>query len=118
MVERTAEPDFWNEPKEAEQFQKKLAGIKFWVTSIDKIVSGIEEIEILIEMAESEGMTEEYKVEIDAEYKEIVSHLDELEMKSMLGDEGDNLGALLKINSGAGGTESNDWSSMLLRMYT
>ena len=55
--------------------------------------------------------------EIAQEEKKIEEMLGELETKSMLGEEGDNLGALLKINSGAGGTESNDWSSMLLRMY-
>ncbi len=118
MVERTAEPDFWNDPKEAEQFQKKLSGIKYWVTSIDRIESGIEDLEVLVEMAESEECTAEYETEIDESYRELLSHIDEVEMKSMLGEEGDNLGALLKINSGAGGTESNDWSSMLLRMYT
>jgi peptide chain release factor 2 len=48
----------------------------------------------------------------------VTKHLEEVEFKSMLSAEGDNLGALVKINSGAGGTESNDWSSMLMRMYT
>ncbi len=60
------------------------------------------------------GATEQ---EIDVEVKRIDTLLAEVEMKSMLGEEGDNLGALLKINSGAGGTESNDWSMMLMRMY-
>ena len=69
--------------------------------------------------AESESApASEYDKEIEAAAKSISALLDELETKSMLGSEGDNLGALLKINSGAGGTESNDWSSMLLRMYT
>jgi peptide chain release factor 2 len=56
--------------------------------------------------------------ELEQERTKIAGLLGELELKSMLGEEGDNLGALLKINSGAGGTESNDWSQMLLRMYT
>lgn len=55
--------------------------------------------------------------DINAHYKELASKVDALELRSMLGSEGDNLGAILKINSGAGGTESNDWSSMLMRMY-
>ncbi len=55
--------------------------------------------------------------DINAHYKELSSKVDALELRSMLGSEGDNLGAILKINSGAGGTESNDWSSMLMRMY-
>ena len=70
----------------------------------------LEDVELLKEM----GAEQE---EIAQEEKKIDDMLGELEMKSMLGEEGDNLGALLKINSGAGGTESNDWSSMLLRMY-
>lgn len=54
---------------------------------------------------------------MDKHFKELISDLDALEIRNMLGSEGDNLGAILKINSGAGGTESNDWSSMLMRMY-
>ena len=90
---------------------KKLSGVKYWVNSLDAVAVAIEEMELLGEM----GATEE---EIAVEEKRIEEMLGELEFKSMLGEEGDNLGALLKINSGAGGTESNDWSSMLLRMYT
>jgi len=55
--------------------------------------------------------------EVEAHYNKLLREVDALEMRSMLGSEGDNLGAILKINSGAGGTESNDWSSMLMRMY-
>ena len=56
--------------------------------------------------------------DIDAACKSLVEKIEALEMRNMLGAEGDNLGAVLTINSGAGGTESNDWSSMLMRMYT
>ncbi len=55
--------------------------------------------------------------EVEAHYNKLLEKVDALEMRSMLGSEGDNLGAILKINSGAGGTESNDWSAMLMRMY-
>ncbi len=55
--------------------------------------------------------------EVDEHYRALLGKVEDLEVKSMLGNEGDNLGAILKINSGAGGTESNDWSSMLMRMY-
>ena len=55
--------------------------------------------------------------EIDEADKALEKHLEDVEFKSMLSNEGDNLGALVKINSGAGGTEANDWSSMLMRMY-
>ena len=80
-----------------------MSGVKYWVEAINKIDTALEEAE--------EGELEQERTKIDG-------LLGELELKSMLGEEGDNLGALLKINSGAGGTESNDWSQMLLRMYT
>ena len=81
------------------------------MNSLDAVANALDELELLREMGADEA-------ELAAEEKRIDSLLGELELKSMLGEEGDNLGALLKINSGAGGTESNDWSSMLLRMYT
>ena len=130
MTEQSLAPAFWDNPKEAEAFMKRLSGVKFWVASIEKLAGEIDDLEVLMEMAAEESAAEsataegsaapvsEYDKEIEAAAKSISALLDELETKSMLGSEGDNLGALLKINSGAGGTESNDWSSMLLRMYT
>ena len=55
--------------------------------------------------------------DLDAAYAQLLEQVESLEMRNMLSAEGDNLGAILKINSGAGGTEANDWSSMLMRMY-
>lgn len=88
-----------------------MSGVKYWVEAINKIDTALEELELLEQMGAEEGELEHERTKIDG-------LLGELELKSMLGEEGDNLGALLKINSGAGGTESNDWSQMLLRMYT
>ena len=88
-----------------------MSGVKYWVEAINKIGTALEELELLEQMGAEEGELEQERTKIDG-------LLGELELKSMLGEEGDNLGALLKINSGAGGTESNDWSQMLLRMYT
>ncbi len=107
----TLQSDFWDNPSQAESFLKKLSGVKYWVEAIDKIDTALEELELLEQMGAEEGELEQERTKIDG-------LLEELELKSMLGEEGDNLGALLKINSGAGGTESNDWSQMLLRMYT
>ncbi len=89
--------------------------MKYWVSAIDGLNSGVEDLEVLYEMASED---ESMEGEIESEFNALVARIEEVEAKSMLGEEGDNLGALLKINSGAGGTESNDWSSMLLRMYT
>lgn len=88
-----------------------MSGVKYWVEAINKIDTALEELELLEQMGAEEEELEQERTKIDG-------LLGELELKSMLGEEGDNLGALLKINSGAGGTESNDWSQMLLRMYT
>ena len=71
----------------------------------------LDDLEVLVEMEASDSEIEESKTAL-------LSKLEDVEFKSMLSAEGDNLGALVKINSGAGGTESNDWSSMLMRMYS
>ena len=106
--ERTLAADFWDDPKEAEQFLKELAGVKFWVTGFDKIAAGVEDLNVLLEFEDEE---------IDSAYNAVIEDVEALELRNMLGEEGDNLGAVLTINSGAGGTEANDWSAMLMRMY-
>ncbi|MBE6243029.1 MAG: peptide chain release factor 2 [Bacteroidales bacterium] len=106
--ERTLAADFWDDPKEAEKFLKELAGVKFWVTGFDKIAAGVEDLNVLLEFEDEE---------IDSVYNAVIDDVEALELRNMLGEEGDNLGAVLTINSGAGGTEANDWSAMLMRMY-
>ena len=106
--ERTLAADFWDDPKEAEKFLKELAGVKFWVTGFDKIAAGVEDLNVLLEFEDEE---------IDSAYNTVIEDVEALELRNMLGEEGDNLGAVLTINSGAGGTEANDWSAMLMRMY-
>ncbi len=106
--EKTLAPDFWDDPKEAEKFLKELAGVKFWVNGYDKVAGAVEDLNVLLEFEDEE---------IDKAYAAAVAELEALELRNMLGEEGDNLGAVLTINSGAGGTEANDWSAMLMRMY-
>ena len=120
---RTVEPDFWDDPKEAEKFLKELAGVKFWVAGYDKVASGVADLDVLYDFAKDslaaageDGVTDETR-ELDAAYGSVEKEIEALELRNMLGEEGDNLGAILTINSGAGGTEANDWSSMLMRMY-
>ena len=109
MQERTLAPDFWDDPKEAEKFLKEISALKFWVTGYDKAVSGMEDLSVLLEF-------EDYD-ELESSYGVVLAEVEALELRNMLGEEGDNLGAVLTINSGAGGTEANDWSAMLMRMY-
>ena len=121
MTARSEAADFWENPKDAEQFLKKLSAVKYWVTTIDNIQRELDDYAVLEMMAQEEeenGNESQMQAEVAGQEKKMNGLIEELETRSMLGEEGDNLGALLKINSGAGGTESNDWSAMLLRMYT
>ncbi len=101
---------FWDDPKSAEAFLKVLNGIKSWITDYDRTTSAVDDLDVLFEL-DPEG------TDIDDAYAEALKLVEALELKNMLGGEGDNLGAVLTINSGAGGTEANDWSAMLMRMY-
>ncbi len=122
-TERTLAADFWDDPKEAEKFLKELSEVKFWVTGFDSIASGVEDLNVLLDFAkESLAGASDDEVTAEAEeledaYKAVLEEVEALELRNMLGEEGDNLGAVLTINSGAGGTEANDWSAMLMRMY-
>ena len=103
-------PGFWDDPKSAEAFLKETSSVKYWLTAYDALVAKVDDLEVLLELDPDSPDT-------DAAYADALSSLEDLEFKNMLGAEGDNLGAVLTINSGAGGTEANDWSAMLMRMY-
>ena len=121
-TQRTLAADFWDDPKEAEKFLKELSGVKFWVSGYDKVASAVEDLNVLYDFAKEslagaeDENTDEVK-ELEDAYVGVLAELEALELRNMLGEEGDNLGAVLTINSGAGGTEANDWSAMLMRMY-
>ena len=121
-TERTLAADFWDDPKEAEKFLKELSGVKFWVNGFDKVASGVEDLNVLLDfakesLADADDENTDEVAELEEAYKSVLAELEALELRNMLGEEGDNLGAVLTINSGAGGTEANDWSAMLMRMY-
>ena len=111
---KTTAPGFWDDPKGAEKFLKELSALKYWVTSFDEISSLSSDLDVLLDFAKDDPSVEG---DVDSQYGLLMGKVEDLEARNMLGEEGDNLGAILKINSGAGGTESNDWSSMLMRMY-
>ena len=124
LQKKTESPDFWNDPKAAEVFMKNLNGVKSWVTGFDKASTEVDDLDVLYDFAKESlgGSTDETVTtaetqELDESYSKAVEDVEALELRNMLGAEGDNFGAVLTINSGAGGTEANDWSSMLMRMY-
>ena len=112
--EKTVNPNFWNNPKEAELVMKSLRFKKKWVEDFNSIVTNFDEISILLEFYEAGEASEE---EVENLYKKTLVLIENLEFKNMLSDEGDSLSAVLQITAGAGGTESCDWAQMLMRMY-
>ena len=113
--EKTVNPNFWNNPKEAEIVMKELRFKKKWVEDFNKTILLNEEVSVLYEFYK-EGEIEEN--EVIEQFEKTSSFLENLEFKNMLSEEGDALSATIQITAGAGGTESCDWVEMLSRMYT
>ncbi|MFZ4680007.1 MAG: peptide chain release factor 2 [Flavobacterium sp.] len=112
--EKTFAPNFWNNPKEAEAIVQNLRSKKKWVEDFEKGNAMAEELQIVYEFFKEGDASEE---ELDAHYELTNTHIENLEFRNMLSDEGDKLSAVVQITAGAGGTESCDWASMLMRMY-
>jgi peptide chain release factor 2 len=113
--EKTAAPEFWDNPKTAEAFLKQLRSKKKWVEGYDEIQTQFEDIQVLVDFAKEDPDSEK---ELDETFPQLVEKIEDLEFKNMLSNEGDELSAVLQITAGAGGTESCDWAAMLMRMYT
>jgi peptide chain release factor 2 len=111
---KSQDPSFWDDPKEAELILKQIRNKKFWIDAQAKSKTNLEDLKVLIEFYE---MGETSEDEVMKHYEESMLELEELELKNMLSAEEDNFKAVLQITAGAGGTESCDWSSMLMRMY-
>ncbi len=110
----TLDPEFWSDPKRAEGILKSIKNNKYWVAAYDKVSEAYEDLETLFEFHKEGEVSED---EIDAEFAKVSQLFEDLEYKSTLDKEEDQFGAMLTINAGAGGTESCDWSEMLMRMY-
>ncbi len=107
-------PDFWNNPKEAESYVKTLRSKKKWIEDYNKAVELSDELQLAYEFYKEGELSAE---ELDEQYAATQNHIEAIEFKNMLSDEGDSLSAVIQITAGAGGTESCDWASMLMRMY-
>ena len=111
---RTQAPDFWDDPKRAEAQMKKVKGIEKWLKDYKEVSTLTDELSLAVDFFKDEIVSEE---EVDALYNKAVKAIEALELRNMLRQEEDPMDAVLKINSGAGGTESQDWAQMLMRMY-
>lgn len=112
--EKTQMPDFWDDAKKAEAILKQIKIKKTWIDSFQAVVTAVDDVKVLFDFY-AEGEAEESDVE--SAYKLAFTTLEDLEFKNMLDSEEDQLNCVMEINPGAGGTESQDWASMLMRMY-
>lgn len=110
----TLQPGFWDKPSDAEKLLKEIRSQKMWTDSYEDVQTALDDLETIYEFYDSDEASMD---DVEIEYKKILKLLEEVELKKMLSGEEDQLSAMLEINPGAGGTESNDWAEILMRMY-
>ncbi|MFN4233188.1 MAG: peptide chain release factor 2 [Bacteroidia bacterium] len=115
LEEKTQAPGFWDDPKKAEQVLKQIRSKKVWTEGYAAVEAAVNDLLIIYDFYKEKEASED---ELKAEYEKTLKLLEDIEFKNMMRSEEDHLSAVLEINSGAGGTESQDWAEMLLRMYT
>lgn len=108
------QPGFWDKPSDAEKLLKEIRSQKMWTDSYEDVQTALDDLETIYEFYDSDEASMD---DVDVEYKKVLELLEEVELKKMLSGEEDQLSAMLEINPGAGGTESNDWAEILMRMY-
>ena len=112
--QKSQAPDFWDDPKKAEAQLKKINGIKSWIACYNDAKSATDDLQVLMDFYALGESTEE---EVDAQYAAALEKVESAESRNMLRREEDKMSAIVKLNAGAGGTESQDWTEMLMRMY-
>ena len=111
---RTQAPDFWEDVERAQEQMKKVKSIEKWIVGYNNVKQNADELQLAFDFYKEELVTEQ---EVDDDYKKTITAIEDLELMNMLRQEEDPMDCVLKINSGAGGTESQDWAQMLMRMY-
>lgn len=111
---RTQAPDFWEDPQRAQEQMIKVKGIEKWLKGYEQVRQMADELQLAFEFYRDEMVTEE---ELDRDYAKAIAAIEDMELKNMLRQKEDPMDCVMKINSGAGGTESQDWAQMLMRMY-
>ena len=110
LEEASQTSDFWEDPKKAQITLKQLGSLKSWLRAYSLVVNNLDELDILLELNAAES-------EINTQLQKAITAIEELEFKNMLSSKEDNLSAVMMITPGAGGTESQDWAEMIMRMY-
>lgn len=108
------QPNFWDDPKKAEQHIAEINSKKMWTDAWQKANAQLEDTQVLFDFLQSGDATEE---EMQEQYDQCLNAIEDLELKNMLKNKEDQLPAVMQITAGAGGTESCDWAYMLMRMY-
>lgn len=116
LNEEMSKPDFWNNPQKAKDVNKEKRKVTIILEHWEKLEREFEDSKVLLELAEEENDGDTMR-EAQAKLKAVAEEVHRLEFQRMLGGEHDQANAILEINSGAGGTEAQDWAEMLLRMY-
>tara|TARA_B100001250_G_scaffold411592_1_gene440622 strand:+ start:985 stop:2061 length:1077 start_codon:yes stop_codon:yes gene_type:complete len=110
-LEKTTQlENFWENPKEAQVILKQLSSLRIWLKAYNLVANNIDELQILLELGAD-------KRELESQLKATIISIEDLEFKNMLSAEEDNFSAIMMITPGAGGTESQDWAEMIMRMY-
>lgn len=115
--EKMSAPDFWDDNEKAQSLIAEMNAVKSSVDQYEKLQQDFDDAVVMIELADEEG-DESLTGEIGESIREIVSRVEEFELQQLLNQPYDKLNAILELHPGAGGTESQDWGQMLLRMYT
>lgn len=110
------QPDVWNEPERAQALGKERSALEAVVETIDQLDQGVEDVEGLLELAVEEEDQETFD-EIEPELAELEAKLEKLEFRRMFAGDHDASDCYIDLQSGSGGTEAQDWTSMMLRMY-
>ncbi|HYB74714.1 MAG TPA: PCRF domain-containing protein, partial [Candidatus Sulfotelmatobacter sp.] len=116
LQQRMQAPDFWGDPEKAQQVLKEESDLRGTLERHAALRRELEDLEVLVDLAREEGDAD-VLAEADAALTALQGHIREVELQTVLGGPYDRGNAILTVNAGAGGTESQDWAQMLLRMY-
>ena len=117
LTEEMNQPEFWNDPDHSAKVNQKVSNLKGKLEHYEKLLSSADDIEVMLEMAEEEKDEDTVTEAVD-ELATLKEHTDALELETLMRGDYDDNDAVLSLHAGAGGTEAQDWTSMLYRMYT